>query len=141
MVKVAVSSVSEEKAALNMSAELPGWDFDATAVAAREAWNAELSKAKVSTADTDARTIFYTALYHTMIMPSTFSDVDAPRTEYTSFSLWDTYRAQMPLMTILHPDRENDMIATMLEIYKGKGGFLSGTWSATRPTAWSAIRA
>lgn len=141
MVKVAVSPVSEEKAALNMSAELPGWDFDATAVAAREAWNAELSKAKVSTADTDTRTIFYTALYHTMIMPSTFSDVDAPRTEYTSFSLWDTYRAQMPLMTILHPDRENDMIATMLEIYKGKGGFLSGTWSATRPTAWSAIRA
>lgn len=121
MVKVAVSPVSEEKAALNMSAELPGWDFDATAVAAREAWNAELSKAKVSTADTDARTIFYTALYHTMIMPSTFSDVDAPRTEYTSFSLWDTYRAQMPLMTILHPDRENDMIATMLEIYKRQG--------------------
>ncbi len=121
MVKVAVSPVSEEKAALNMSAELPGWDFEATAEAARKAWNDELSKAKVTTNDSDARTIFYTALYHTMIMPSTFSDVDAPRTEYTTFSLWDTYRAQMPLMTLLHPDRENDMVASMLEIYRRQG--------------------
>ena len=121
MVKVAVSPVSEEKAALNMSAELPGWDFDATAEAARSAWNAELSKAKVTTSDADAKTIFYSALYHTMIMPSVFSDVDAPRTEYTTFSLWDTYRAQMPLMTILHPDKENDMVATMLGIYQRQG--------------------
>ena len=121
MVKVAVSPVSEEKAALNMSAELPGWDFDATAEAARSAWNSELSKAKVTTSDPDAKTIFYSALYHTMIMPSVFSDVDAPRTEYTTFSLWDTYRAQMPLMTILHPDKENDMVATMLGIFQRQG--------------------
>ena len=121
MVKVAVSPVSEEKAALNMSAELPGWDFDATAEAARSAWNSELSKAKVTTPDPEARTIFYTALYHTMIMPSVFSDVDAPRTEYTTFSLWDTYRAQMPLMTILHPEKENDMVATMLGIFQRQG--------------------
>ena len=118
MVKVAVSPVSEEKAALNMSAELPDWDFDATVEAARSAWNSELSKAKVTTSDPDAKTIFYSALYHTMIMPSVFSDVDAPRTEYTTFSLWDTYRAQMPLMTILHPDKENDMVATMLGIFQ-----------------------
>jgi predicted alpha-1,2-mannosidase len=121
MVKVAVSPVSEEKAALNMSAELPGWDFDGTVEAARKAWNRELSKVKVTTSDSDARTIFYTALYHTMIMPSVFSDTDAPRTEYTTFSLWDTYRAQMPLMTILHPERENDMIASMLGIYRNQG--------------------
>ncbi len=121
MVKVAVSPVSEEKAALNMSAELPGWDFEATAEAARKAWNSELSKVKLTTSDSDARTVFYTALYHTMIVPSVFSDVDAPRTDYTTFSLWDTYRAQMPLMTLLHPDRENDMVATMLEIYRKQG--------------------
>jgi predicted alpha-1,2-mannosidase len=121
MVKVAVSPVSEEKAALNMSAELPGWDFDGTVEAARKAWNRELSKVKVTTSDSDARTIFYTALYHTMIMPSVFSDTDAPRIEYTTFSLWDTYRAQMPLMTILHPERENDMIASMLGIYRNQG--------------------
>ena len=104
-----------------MSAELPGWDFEATVDAAREAWNAELSKAKVSTDDPEARTIFYTALYHTMIMPSIFSDLDDPRAEYTTFSLWDTYRAQMPLMTILHPERENDMVASMLKIYRKQG--------------------
>ncbi len=121
MLKVAVSPVSEEKAALNMSAELPGWDFDATVAAARKAWNSELSKVNVTTTDQDSRTIFYSALYHTMIVPSIFGDVDAPRTEYTIFSLWDTYRAQMPLMTILHPDRENDMIATMLSIYQKQG--------------------
>uniref|UniRef100_UPI004027E531 GH92 family glycosyl hydrolase n=1 Tax=Candidatus Cryptobacteroides bacterium TaxID=3085639 RepID=UPI004027E531 len=121
MLKVAVSPASEEKAALNMSAELPGWDFEATVDAAREAWNAELSKAKVSTDDPEARTIFYTALYHTMIMPSIFSDLDDPRAEYTTFSLWDTYRAQMPLMTILHPERENDMVASMLKIYRKQG--------------------
>ena len=121
MVKVAVSPASEEKAALNMSAELPGWDFDGTVEAARQAWNRELSKVKVTTSDSDARTIFYTALYHTMIMPSVFSDTDAPRTEYTTFSLWDTYRAQMPLMTILHPERENDMVASMLGIYRNQG--------------------
>lgn len=91
MVKVALSPVSEEKAALNMSAELPGWDFDATAEAARKAWNSELSKVKLTASDSDARTVFYTALYHTMIVPSVFSDVDAPRTDYTTFSLWDTY--------------------------------------------------
>lgn len=121
MLKVAVSPSSEEKAALNMSAELSGWDFDATVEAARKAWNAELSKAKVSTDDAETRTIFYTALYHTMIMPSIFSDLDDPRSEYTTFSLWDTYRAQMPLMTILHPERENDMIASMLKIYQKQG--------------------
>ena len=123
MVKVAVSPASEEKAALNMSAELPGWDFDATVESARKAWNEELSKVKLTASDleADARTIFYTALYHTMIMPSVFSDVDNPRTEYTTFSLWDTYRAQMPLMTILHPDRENDMVASMLKIYQKQG--------------------
>ena len=104
-----------------MSAELPGWDFEATVESARKAWNSELSKAKVTTSDSEARTIFYTALYHTMIMPSTFSDVDDPSTEYTTFSLWDTYRAQMPLMTILHPDRENDMVASMLKIYQKQG--------------------
>ena len=124
MLKVAVSPASEEKAALNMSAELPDWDFDAAVESARKAWNTELSKVKLTASDSEtdaARTIFYTALYHTMIMPSIFSDVDDPRTEYTTFSLWDTYRAQMPLMTILHPDRENDMIASMLKIYQKQG--------------------
>lgn len=121
MVKVAISPNSEEKALLNLKTELPGWDFESAAEAASEAWNKELRKIRIRTDDPSARTVFYTALYHTMIAPSTFCDVDAGRASYTTFSLWDTYRAQMPLMTILHPDRENDMVNSMLEIFRQQG--------------------
>lgn len=134
MVKVAISAVSEENARMNMEAELPGWDFEATVEDAKTAWNQELSKAKVSGSDADTKTVFYTALYHTMIEPSVFSDVNGeyrgadgeihpavPHATYTTFSLWDTYRAQMPLMTILHPERESDMVNTMINIYKEQG--------------------
>ena len=76
LVKVALSPVSIEGAKANLAAELPGWDFDATAAAADKAWNAELSKVKIETADETARRIFYTALYHTMIAPSLFCDVN-----------------------------------------------------------------
>ena len=120
MVKVALSPVSEENAKLNMETELPLWDFEAVRKSARREWNEELSKVRVATDDPQSRTIFYTALYHTMIVPSTFCDVnDEPR--YTTFSLWDTYRAEMPLMTILQPEREKDMVNTMLDIYKKQG--------------------
>ncbi len=134
LVKVAVSPVNEDKARANMAAELDGWDFDSTAEAAHKAWNEELKKIRIQTSDQDARTIFYTALYHTMIVPSEFCDVDGEYrgaddqihpsegfVNYTTFSLWDTYRAQMPLMTILQPERENDMVNTMLHIYKQQG--------------------
>ena len=120
MVKVALSPVSEENAKLNMETELPLWDFEEVRKSARREWNEELSKVRVATDDPQSRTIFYTALYHTMIVPSTFCDVnDEPR--YTTFSLWDTYRAEMPLMTILQPEREKDMVNTMLDIYKKQG--------------------
>ena len=133
LVKVALSPVSVEGAKANMAAELPGWDFEATRKAAREAWNRELSKVRISTPDPDKRNVFYTALYHTMIAPSVFEDVDgqyrgsdgqvhrASWQNYTTFSLWDTYRAQMPLMTILHPEKMDDMVATMYHIYKEQG--------------------
>ncbi|MBP3270058.1 MAG: GH92 family glycosyl hydrolase [Bacteroidales bacterium] len=134
MVKVAISPVSEENAKANLEAELPGWDFEATCQAASTAWDEELSKVKIKTADADSRTVFYTALYHTMIVPSTFSDVNGDyrgadgevknggdSVNYTTFSLWDTYRAQMPLMTILHPARETDMVNTMIGICSEQG--------------------
>ena len=134
MVKVAISPVSEENARKNLESEMPGWDFDAVKVAASSAWNKELSKVKVSSADKDARTVFYTALYHTMIEPSEFSDADGSyrgadgevhpspgHVSYTTFSLWDTYRAEMPLMTILHPERDADMVNTMINICDEQG--------------------
>ena len=134
MLKVALSPVSIEGAEANLAAELPGWDFDATAAAADAAWNAQLAKVKVTTQDEVAKRIFYTGLYHTMVAPSEFCDVNGDyrgadgavhrnpgHTTYTTFSLWDTYRAAMPLMTILHPDRMPDIVNTMLAIADEQG--------------------
>lgn len=134
LMKVALSPVSMEGAYENMKAELPGWDFEKTAAEADRAWNDELSKIRIETKDEEARKVFYTALYHTMIAPSTFSDVDGSYrgadgqthedpgySTYTTFSLWDTYRAAMPLFTIFQPERYTDFINTMLTIYKEQG--------------------
>ncbi len=134
LMKVALSPVSMENAYENMQAELPGWDFDGTVKAAEDAWNTELGRIRIETKDEDARRIFYTALYHSMIAPSTFCDVDgsyrgadgmsyenADHQVYTTFSLWDTYRAAMPLYSIFQSERYVDFINTMLDIYKKQG--------------------
>ena len=133
-VKVALSPVSIENAKLNMQAELPGWDFEQTVRKADEAWNEELGKILFTTGDERVKRTFYTALYHTMIAPSEFCDANndyrgadgkvytnAPFKNYTTFSLWDTYRAAHPLMTIIHPEKINDIIHTMLAIYRQQG--------------------
>lgn len=133
-VKVALSPVSIANAKLNMEAELPGWDFEQTVAEADKAWNTELNKIRIDTSDKRVLRTFYTALYHTMIAPSEFCDVNkdyrgadaqtytnASFTNYTTFSLWDTYRAAHPLMTIIHPEKMTDMIQTMLAIYKEQG--------------------
>ena len=134
LMKVALSPVSMEGAYANMKAELSGWDFDATAEAAEKAWNEELSKIKVETDDPRSKTIFYTALYHSMTAPSEFCDTDgsyrgadgknhpAPgHKTYTTFSLWDTYRAAMPLYSIFQKERYADMVRTMISIYQEQG--------------------
>lgn len=134
LVKVSISPVSIEGAKANMAAEMPGWDFDAVKAEARTAWNRELSKIKIDTADSTAMRIFYTGLYHTMIHPAVFNDTDgnyrgadgkihgnADFVNYTVFSLWDTYRAAHPLMTIIHPEKVNDIVNTMLHIYEQQG--------------------
>ena len=134
MLKVALSPVSIEGARANLAAELPGWDFEAVAEAATAAWDKELSKVRITTSDEAARRIFYTALYHTMVAPSEFCDADGSYRgadgrvhenpgykTHTTFSLWDTYRAAMPLMTILHPERMPDIINTMLAIADEQG--------------------
>ncbi|MBR1522385.1 MAG: GH92 family glycosyl hydrolase [Bacteroidales bacterium] len=133
LVKLALSPTSVEGARKNMQAELPGWDFDAVRSDARSAWNAELSKIKVQGGDSDTKTVFYTAMYHTMVAPSVYNDVDGlyrgsddvvrqgSFTNYTTWSLWDTYRAAMPLATILHPEKLNDFTSTFYHIYKEQG--------------------
>ena len=119
LMKVALSPVSMEGAYKNMQAELSGWDFEAVAKAADKSWNDELGKIRIKTKDATARTIFYTALYHSMIAPSEFCDVDGKT--YTTFSLWDTYRAAMPLYTIFQTERYADFINTMLDIHDRQG--------------------
>lgn len=134
LLKVALSPISTDGAQANMKAELPEWDFMAAKSMAEQKWEQELSKIKITTQDTLARKVFYTALYHTMIAPSVFCDVNgdyrgadnqvhtnAGFTNYTTFSLWDTYRAALPLATIIHPEKEADIINTMLHIYKEQG--------------------
>ncbi|MDR2891435.1 MAG: GH92 family glycosyl hydrolase [Alistipes sp.] len=133
-VKVAISPVGVENARENMAAELPGWDFGGTIAEAKDAWNDELSKIRIETDDEATKRIFYTALYHTMIAPSLFCDVEgdyrgadglpkkaASFTNYTTLSLWDTYRAAHPLMTIIHPEKVPDIINTMINIYRQQG--------------------
>ncbi len=132
-VKVAISPVSIANAKENLDVELPGWDFDTTVQTADAAWNKELNKIVIQ-GDEKTKRIFYTALYHTMIAPSLFCDVNGDYwgpdkqthkntsgNTYTTFSLWDTYRAAHPLMTIIHPEKVNDMIHTMLQIYEQQG--------------------
>ena len=118
--KLALSPTSCEKALANMAAEMPGWDFDAIRKAAAAEWNKELSKIDIRTSDAVARKIFYTSLYHTMVSPALYSDYGDPN-RYTTLSLWDTYRAEMPLFTIMHPEKENDMMNTFIEIFEKEG--------------------
>ena len=133
MLKVALSPVSVEGAKANMAAELPGWDFEAVKADARTAWNKELAKMQIDCKDPDTRAVFYTALYHSMIAPSVYNDVDGQYRgsddvvrqgdfqNYTTFSLWDTYRAAQPLMTIIHPEMMDDIVKTFYHIYKEQG--------------------
>lgn len=136
LVKVGISSVSIENALANLDASLPGWDFDATRRAASDAWEKALSKIRIGTPDKNVKVIFYTALYHTMIAPALFSDLNgefkgvkgdvqkaAGYNRYTVFSLWDTYRALHPLLTLTQPGRVNDMVKSMLDHY-GQTGLL-----------------
>ncbi len=134
MLKVAISPVSIEGAEANMKAEMPGWDFEGTTDAALKQWNDELGRIDVTSTDSVELTKFYTGLFHTMIVPATFNDVDSSYrgadgqvrknnslTNYTIFSLWDTYRAAMPLMSLINPERYTDMINTMLLICDEQG--------------------
>ena len=164
LIKVAISSVSIEGARKNLAAELPGWNFEKVRADAKAAWNKELSKIEVWGGTPDQMTTFYTALYHTMIHPSLFSDVDgqyrgtdgkvhplrsedtrvlmsakredrsrrrsgdvedksvlAPSSQYTVFSLWDTFRAAHPLYTIIDQKRTVDFINTFIRMYEQGG--------------------
>lgn len=133
MMKVALSSVSYEKALENMQ-EVKGWNFDEYKKKAEMKWEAEMEKMQVKTNDEHLKRIFYTALYHTCMAPVLYSDVDGTYKNakgnvlkmkkghrYTVFSLWDTFRGLNPLFTITQPDRNVDILNSMLAFYDENG--------------------
>ncbi|MBI2429072.1 MAG: glycoside hydrolase family 92 protein, partial [Ignavibacteriales bacterium] len=127
LVKVGISGVDIDGAMKNLDSEIPHWNFEQVRKEAEELWKKELNKIKITTSDRAAKETFYTALYHTMLAPVVYQDVDgryrggddkihvAKRfTNYTIFSLWDTFRAAHPLFTIVQPERVNDFVNSML---------------------------
>lgn len=139
-VKVGISAVSVENAKANLEAEIPHWDFEKTKAETQTAWNNQLAKIEVK-GEQDDKVKFYTALYHTMIAPNLFTDVNGDyrgmdmkvhntgpdgnreKAQYTVFSLWDTFRATHPLFTIIEQDRTNGFVQTFIRQYE-QGGLL-----------------
>ena len=133
-VKLGVSFVSIENARLYMYNEQPDFDFEKVRDTANEMWNEDLSRVKVEGGTNNDKVIFYTALYHLLIHPNIIQDVNGeyPMMEslkvghttgnrYTVFSLWDTYRNVSTLMTLLYPEKQLDIIRTMINMYKESG--------------------
>lgn len=134
LVTTAISGVSMEGAARNLAAEAPADDFDKYLAVTRKNWNEQLSKVEIKSNDIDEKVKFYTALYHSMLAPTIYSDVDGAYygpdkqvhqadgwTNYSTFSLWDTYRAAHPLYTYLEPQRVNDMVKSFLAFSEQNG--------------------
>ena len=133
-VQIGVSFVSVENARLNLEVETKGKRFDDIRAEAREAWNNDLSRILVEGGTDDQKTVFYTALYHTLIHPNVLNDINGEypamesnkilkteNTRYTVFSLWDTYRNLHQLMTLVWPDRQTDMVRSMIGMYEEWG--------------------
>jgi predicted alpha-1,2-mannosidase len=131
LVKVALSPTGPDEARKNLETELPGWDFDATRVAAEKEWNDALSVITVDSTDPAVRRTFYSNLYGSMLAPIMYSDTDRTYRgqdrkthsspdfqKYTEFSIWDIYRAESPLLTLIQPQRVNDFISTFLADYR-----------------------
>lgn len=134
LVTTAISGVSMEGAARNLAAEAPADDFDKYLAVTRKNWNEQLSKVEIKSNDIDEKVKFYTALYHSMLAPTIYSDVDGAYygpdkqvhqadgwTNYSTFSLWDTYRAAHPLYSYIEPQRVNDMVKSFLAFSEQNG--------------------
>jgi predicted alpha-1,2-mannosidase len=148
-IKFALSPVSQENALMNLKAEIPGWDFEKVKRDGQQAWNKELNKIAVNTINEDDKVNFYTAMYHTFINPTVYTDVNGEYrgldqnthkatgfTNYTTFSLWDTYRALHPLFNLIQPKRNADMVASMLAHYDQSVLKMLPVWSNSANDNW-----
>ena len=151
-VKFALSSVSTDGAIRNLQAETPEWNFDQVVLESREKWNRELSKIAVETTNDDQKTVFYTAMYHSFLAPVEYMDADGRYrgldqnihqangfTNYTIFSLWDTYRALHPLFNLIQPQRNSDMAQSMVEHFKQSVHPMLPVWSHYSNENWCMI--
>ena len=152
MVKFALSPVSTVGAIKNLIAEAPGWNFDALRKKGQDLWNRELGKIRVETTTEEQKRVFYTAMYHAFLSPATFMDVDGMYrgldqndhqargfTNYTVFSLWDTYRALHPLFNIIQPKRNADMVKSMMAHYDQSVHKMLPVWSHYGNENWCMI--
>jgi predicted alpha-1,2-mannosidase len=152
LVKVSISPVSASGALRNMQAEAPHWDFDRVKKQGQDRWNEELNKVQVETLTEGEKVNFYTSLYHSFLGPTEYMDVDGRYKgldqeihqadgfiNYTSFSLWDTYRALHPLFNILQPARNSDMIRSMLAHYDQSVHKMLPIWSHYANENWCMI--
>jgi len=152
MVKVGISATSVAGARKNLDAENTGWDFDGIRTAASKAWDKALGDVQIDTPDTHVKRTFYTNLYLSMIAPSLFDDVDrahmgfdhkvhtnATFDNYTTFSLWDTYRAEHPLLNIIQPARAHDMVQAMLAQKRELGWHTTPIWPLWANETWCMI--
>ncbi len=147
-IKFALSPVSMDGALLNLRTEAPGWDFEAVKHQAQTAWEKELHKIEIA-GSKEEKENFYTAMFHAFISPTTYMDVDGRYkgldqnihtakgfTNYTTFSLWDTYRASHPLFNIIQPNRNSDMVQSMLEHYHQSSLHMLPIWSNSANDNW-----
>jgi len=152
MIKMALSPVSTAGALANMKQEIPHWDFEKTKREGQQLWEKELDKVKVETINEADKVNFYTALYHAFINPTVYMDIDGSYkgldqninkaegfTNYTTFSLWDTYRALHPLFNIVQPRRNADMIQSMLAHYDQSVHKALPVWSHYANENWCMI--
>ncbi len=151
-VKTGLSSVSTAGALNNLQTEIPHWDFNQVKAQAQSAWNNELSKIKIQTLTESDKITFYTALYHTCLSPIVYQDTDGQYkgldqnthqadgfTNYSIFSLWDTYRALHPLFNLIQPERNNDMIKSMLAHHDQSVHHMLPVWSHYANENWCMI--
>lgn len=147
-IKFALSSVSTEGALLNLRTEIPHWDFNRIKQESQQAWAKELGKIDITTKDRETKEVFYTSLYHAFLTPVTYMDVDgrykgldqnihtAEGTNYTTFSLWDTYRALHPFFNLVQSGRNADMIRSMLSHYNQSTLHMLPVWSHYANENW-----
>ncbi len=141
VLRVGISPTSIEEAKKNLAAEIPHWDFDAVRLAAKNEWNTNLSRIEIECSNPEIRQTFYTAMYHTMSAPTLYNNSDgsyggadgqahpyAGFQSYSTFSIWDTFRAEMPLLTITAPERVNDFVQSLIAEYQQSPEHLLPLW-------------